>query len=303
VRTGRFLDATPSHRSRLVEAGSRLEGALVRGLAIQHDQRTATPAALIDELNGAAPSRRRYSGGEVQEIVKRATEIEASAPTGGAGAMTIGGVEALAGEVGIAPDVVRAAARALTPDRGVGFALEPPRRNPWIDGPTALAYERVVEGELPDADWQVLVDEIRHVMKNAGQVSQFGRSFSWVAARGVGVRRDLEIAVSVRGGQTRITIQEGLSQLVGAVYGGIGGGMGGGGMGPIAAILGGALNVAATALLVIIPVWLATTYATARAVYRRATNRRARELEGLADRLAELVGELVPHPELPRPSR
>jgi hypothetical protein len=304
VRRGRFLDATPSHRSRLAEAGSRLEGALVRALAIQHEQRTPTPSALMDDLTGVVHPRRRYSGGEVQEIVKRATEIEAAAPTaGGGGAMTIGGVEALAGEVGIAPDVVRAAARSLTAAGTPGIALEAPRRNPWIDGPTALAYERVVEGELPDADWQVLVDEIRHVVKNAGQVSQFGRSFSWVAARGAGVRRDLEIAVSVRGGQTRITIQEGLGQLVGAVYGGIGGGMGGGGMGPIAAIFGGALNVAATALFVIIPVWLATTYATARAVYRRATNRRARELEGLADRLAELVGELVPHPELPRPPR
>jgi serine/threonine protein kinase len=292
VRTGRFLEASAPHRSRLTDLGSRLEGALVRGLAIRHDQRTPTPAALIDELNGAAPPRRRYSGGEVEEIVKRASEIEATAPTAG-GAMTIGGVEALAAEVGIAPHVVRAAAQSLS--------LEPPRRNPWIDGPTSLVYERVVEGELPDSEWQVLVDEIRRVLRNAGQTSQFGRSFSWVAGRGSGVRRDLEIAVSVRGGRTRITIQENMSQLIGAVYGGIGGGMGGGGMGPILGILGGALHVAGPLLAVIVPLWLATTYATARAVYRYNTTRRAKELEGLADRLAELVRELVPErPRLPR---
>ena len=292
VRTGRFLEASAPHRSRLTDLGSRLEGALVRGLAIRHDQRTPTPAALVDELNGAAPPRRRYSGGEVEEIVKRASEIEATAPTAG-GAMTIGGVEALAAEVGIASNVVRAAAQSLS--------LEPPRRNPWIDGPTSLSYERVVEGELPDTEWQVLVDEIRRVLKNAGQTSQFGRSFSWVAARGSAVRRDLEIAVSVRGGRTRITIQESMSQLIGAVYGGIGGGMGGGGMGPIMGILGGALHVAGPALALIVPLWLATTYATARTVYRRSTRRRAKELEGLADRLAELVRELVPErPRLPR---
>jgi len=292
VRTGRFLEASAPHRSRLTDLGSLLEGALVRGLAIRHDQRTPTPAALIDELNGAAPPRRRYSGGEVEEIVKRASEIEATAPTAG-GAMTIGGVEALAAEVGIAPNVVRAAAQSLS--------LEPPRRNPWIDGPTSLSYERVVEGELPDTEWQVLVDEIRRVLKNAGQTSQFGRSFSWVAARGSAVRRDLEIAVSVRGGRTRITIQESMSQLIGAVYGGIGGGMGGGGMGPIMGILGGALHVAGPALALIVPLWLATTYATARTVYRRSTRRRAKELEGLADRLVELVRELVPErPRLPR---
>jgi serine/threonine protein kinase len=299
VRTGRFLEATAPHRARLADVGSRVESALVRGLAIRHDQRTATPAALIDELNATAPPppRRRFSGGEVEEIVKRATEIEASAPTaGGGGAMTIGGVEALAAEVGIAPDVVRAAAQSLRTASPSMRAVEPPRRNPWIDGPTALVFERVVEGELPDSEWQVLVDEIRSVLKNPGQVSQFGRSFSWVAARSPGIRRDLEVAVSVRGGKTRITIQEGLSQLVGAVYGGIGGGMGGGGMGPIMGILGGALHVAGAALVVIVPLWLGITYATARTVYRRSVNRRAKELEGLADRLAELVRELVPPP-------
>jgi hypothetical protein len=208
--------------------------------------------------------------------------------------MTIGGVEALAAEVGIAPSVVRAAAQSLRPASPSLAALEPPRRNPWINGPTALVFERVVEGELPDSEWQVLVDEIRRVLKNPGQVSQFGRSFSWVAARSPGIRRDLEVAVSVRGGQTRITIQEGLSQLIGAVYGGIGGGMGGGGLGPLLGILGGAMHIGGPLIVALVPVWLATTYATARAVYRHSTKQRAKELEGLADRLAELVRELVP---------
>ena len=72
-------------------------------------------------------------------------------------------------------------------------------------------------------------------------------------------------------------------------------------MGPILGILGGALHVAGPLLAVIVPLWLATTYVTARAVYRYNTNRRAKELEGLADRLAELVRELVPErPRLPR---
>src|SRR6059036_2597090 len=84
VRAGRFLEATATHRTRLSDAaGARVEGALVRGLAIRHDQRTATPAALIDELSGATVPRRRYSGGEVQEIVQRAAELEATAPTAG----------------------------------------------------------------------------------------------------------------------------------------------------------------------------------------------------------------------------
>src|SRR2546425_1590168 len=228
VRTGRFLEATASHRLRLTEAGSRLEGALVHALAIRLDQRTLTPGALIDELSGAAsPPRRRYSGGEVQEIVKRASELEATTPTAG-GATPLGGVEALAAEVGIASRVVRAAAESLVPAPAPAPAAGL-RRNRWVGGPTTLLFERVVEGEVPDSEWLGLVDEIRRVMNNVGQVSQFGRSFSWVAARRGASQRDLEVAVSVRGGQTRITIRENLASLMGAVFGGIGGGVGGGG--------------------------------------------------------------------------
>jgi hypothetical protein len=291
VRVGRFLDAAPAHRARLTEAGGRLEKGLVRGLAIRHDQRTPTPAALLGELTGTAPPaapRRRYSGGEVEEIVKRASELEASTPTAG-GSMTIGGVEALAAEVGIAPATVRAAARSMTPVPPV----EPPRLNRWIGGPTRLLFEREIEGEVQDVDWPVLVDEIRRVLRNVGQVSQFGRSFSWVATRRGASQRDLEVAVSVRGGRTRITIQESLAGLVGATYGGIGGGMGGGGMGPIMGVLFGALHLPVAAIAVIIPAWLATTFATARTVYHYNSSRRARELEALADRLAALAKDLA----------
>lgn len=295
VRSGRFLEAPPAHRSRLAEIGSRLETALVRGLSTRHDQRTATPNDLIAELTGAAAPapRRRYSDGEVQEIVKRASELEASSPTA-SGAMTIGGVEALAAEVGIAPQAIREAERSLraTP----GEAPLPARPNRWIGGPTSLMYERVVEGELLEEDYPALVEEIRSALNNVGQVSQFGRSFSWIATRRGASQRELEVAVSVRGGRTRISIKESLAPLLGAVYGGIGGGMGGGGMGPIVGILAGALHIAGPAVVAIVPMWLATTFVTARTVYRRSSTRRTKELERLADRLASLTAELVPPP-------
>ncbi len=293
VRAGRFLDAGPPQRRRLTDAGARIEAALVRGLAIRHDQRTPTPAALLDELTGASTPRRRYSGGEVEAIVRRASEIEATSPTAG-GAMTLGGVEALAAEVGIAPDVVRAAAYSLRPSPGAVTApLKPIRSNPWVGGPTTIAIERVVEGELPETEYSVLVDETRRGLKNVGQVSQLGRSFLWVASPGA-TRRNLEIVVSVRGGRTRITVQENLAPLVGAMFGGIGGGMGGGGLGPIIGILVGGLNLAPVAMVAIIPLWLGTTYVTARTVYRRNARGRVRELEALADRLAALARELIP---------
>jgi len=288
VRSGRFLEAPASHLARLTEAGSHVEAALVRGLAIRHDQRTATPAALLDELRGLAAPRRRYSETEVQEIVKRATEIEAATPTVG-GAMTIGSVEALAAEVGIAPATVRDAAQSL---RARSASLPGPRPNRWLGGPTSLVFERVVEGELPETEYQMMVEEIRRLLNNVGQVSQLGRSFSWVSNRIGSSPRDLEVAVSVRGGRTRITIRENFSPLIGGVFGGIGGGMGGGGMGPLLGIVVGALNAPAV-LPFVIPAWLLITYATARTAYHYSTARRAKTLEELADRLAAATSELI----------
>jgi serine/threonine protein kinase len=114
VRAGRFRALPGRHRARLDQLGADLEAALARGLALSHDQRTASPQELITDLSkgGQAP-KRRYDADEVQEIVRRATEREASQPTGG-GSMTIGGVEALAAEVNLAPALVREAARSLT---------------------------------------------------------------------------------------------------------------------------------------------------------------------------------------------
>jgi len=333
VRQGKFLEAPPSHRARLAQVGSRVEAALVRGMAIRHDQRTATPEALIGELTGAvtpassgagaaqaapvspaAPSgavapRRRYNEDEVQQIIGHAAEIEATSPTQ-SGAMTVGGVEALAAEVGIAPDAVRQAVQAAGrgPARGAAPVPMPPeanRRNFVIGGPTRLLVERVVEGEVPESEFPMMVEEIRRWLNRPGQVSQIGRMFSWTASGTAGSTRNTEVSVSVRGGRTYISMREGLAGLIGGIFGGIGGGMGGGGLGPIIGIFSG-FSTAAGAMA-IVPFWLATVYAVARCSYYYAVRRRQRELSGLADRLASLAESLVPRralaaprPQLPR---
>ncbi len=295
VESGRFLEAPPAHRARLAQVGSRLEGALVRGMAIRHERRTATPDALMGELTGAAEPRRRYRDEEVREIVRRASEIEASRPTAD-GALTVGGVEALAAEVGIAPETVREAARGLAlPATSGGLAAAAAATdNPWIGGPTRLAYERVVEGELPDSEFPVMLEEIRALLNHPGQVTQLGRSFSWTGVRSAGSTRGLEIAVSVRGGRTRITVHESLGNLIGGIFGGVGGGVGGGGLGLVLP-LGGAL-AGPVGMVLIVPAWLATVYLGARRIFSRTAASRRRQLEALVDRMAALALELIPGP-------
>jgi serine/threonine protein kinase len=296
VRMGRFVDAPASHRARLAQAGPVIEGALVRGMSIRHDLRTATPAALMDQLHGRAqPPRRQFAEEDVQAIVRRAAELEVTNPTA-SGQMTMGGVEQLAGEVGIPPELVRKAAREMyVKTLGALEPMEPPRRNRLIGGPTRVLIERIIEGEVPDAEFPVLVDEIRRVLGNVGQVSQLGRSFTWTAAGGSGGRM-LEVVVAVRGGRTRIVIQEHLKNLIGGIFGGIGGGMGGGGMGPILGVMIDGLNMAGAAVAVAVPAWLLFTFATARTSYYYASRRRVRQLEKLIQRLDTVARELVGTP-------
>jgi len=189
--------------------------------------------------------------------------------------MTIGGVEPLAGEVGVAPELVRAAGRVFASGRASANRKEQLGR--WTDGAVVRSDRR---GELPESEYATArVEEIRRAIRIRDHVSQIGRSFSWMVARGPVVRRDLEIAVSVAVVGRALRSRESLNQLVGAVFGGIGGGMGGGGIGPIIGVGVGAFHLVGPAVVAIIPAWLGLTYLTARTVYSRITKKRARELE------------------------
>ncbi len=299
TRSGRFLEAPAAHRARLTEVGGVIEGALVRGLSTRHDLRTDSPETLLAELTGAAaPPRRRYREDEIREIVRRATELEASNPTGQA--MTLGGVEALAAEVGVTPELVRQAARSLR-ERDTPTALPAP--SGWskvINGPTSFLFERTVEGELPEGEFPVMVDEIRREIRHAGQVSQLGRSFSWTMTPSPSLRRDVEVAVSVRNGRTRITVRENMGPIIGPIFGGICGGVGGGGMGAVMGITMGALGLPPITLAGIIPLWLSGVFLTARTIYGNTARSREQECLRLTDRLVAMAEELIAErPRLP----
>jgi len=60
---------------------------------------------------------------------------------------------------------------------------------------------------------------------------------------------------------------------------------------------------APAALIAAIPLWIATIFAGTRSVYHYTVGGRRRELETLADRLAELARQLAPAPLPPAPER
>ena len=96
--------------------------------------------------------------------------------------------------------------------------------------------------------------------------------------------------VTVRGGQTRIRVEEKIGALAGGLFGGImGGGGGGGGMaifGSLSAFVG--PPVAVLGLIA----WLGGMYGLSRTIFTGVASKRGHELRGLADRLAELVKDV-----------
>jgi serine/threonine protein kinase len=159
--------------------------------------------------------------------------------------------------------------------------------NPFLGSATRIVVEVVVDGEMPERDYDLVLDIIRRDVGEVGQIGSVGRTFSWSVSN---QSRKLQISVMGRGGKTTVRIDEQLGQITGGIFGGmmggIGGGLGGAVMGSIA---GGAheplLGLAAWAGI------LASAYGGARFTLRRiATGRREKLLE-IANELGKQIAE------------
>ena len=278
-----FVDASLSHRERLDGMSAAVEQALVRALALRTVHRFSTPSEFAEALE--ARGNRKYRHTEAKEILKRAASDEAAAPPAETGAMSLAGVERIGAEVGIPARQVRQAA---------GVATRPdfhPKASKFLGAPTVLSFERVVEVELSEEDFPLLIEEIRLTLRNVGSINTYGKSLAWQTAKSLDqVGRDVHVMVTVRGGQTRIRVEERIGALAGGLFGGImGGGGGGGGMaifGSLSAFVG--LPVAVLGLIA----WLGGMYGLSRTIFTGVASKRGHELRGLADRLAELVKDV-----------
>jgi hypothetical protein len=86
-------------------------------------------------------------------------------------------------------------------------------------------YETVVDGEMSDDDFDLLLDVIRQHTSIPGQMTSVGRSISWQGHQG---RSNLGVTVFMRAGKTTIRVSENMKATAGALFGGIMGGVGGG---------------------------------------------------------------------------
>jgi predicted Ser/Thr protein kinase len=190
------------------------------------------------------------------------------------------------------------AARVTGPPVVAGVRTRHAKGSPLAGAPTSLVYEADVAGQLSPNDFDVIAHTIRSVIGEAGVATALGRSFSWSPGSGDNQRR-LYISITAVRGRTQIRAEERLGPLAGALFGGLVGGLGGGLGGGSLGVTLGALHMGGAAAFVSLGI-VAGAYTLARTIFTHAANTRAREVEGLVERLAEQVAELVAFDEPPR---
>lgn len=228
------------------------------------------------------PSR-RFNETDTDAILRRAAELASGAEgTPAQRGLTLEEMEALVGEAGLDPELIRRAARDVT-------LKQVEAATPWAGAPRRILIEREIDGEVTEELWESMVGEIQRTLGGIGFASRVGRTRSWTVAQ-TGQRgptsRSVSVTVSSHKGKSVIRVDETLSQLAGALFGGIVGGGGGGSTGIWIGIGMGVLHspVAAAAL---VAGALMGFYSLARALFRRTFRKRSEELNELVARLAE----------------
>jgi serine/threonine-protein kinase len=292
VRVGRFLDASPQHRDRLDQLPGRLEQVLTRALAMRPSDRFATPGEFADALTAASEGTAKLSEGAVRDIIERAVELDASQSTAPlateGGALSVGGVEQVAAQVGVPPDRVREAVRELEPPPGsppadaTALALVKPRFHKG-----RLTVDRTVPGEVPESEYEALVDEIQRALGFVGNVSGIGKALIWSGTKPGFVGRDTRVTVTRGEDHTRIHVEEHVEirgpSMFAPAWGAAGGGMAGLG------ILAGLGLSDTAAIFLVIPMAVGGAILTVNGIVKGLARRYSPQLEALADRLASHV--------------
>jgi hypothetical protein len=304
LRFGRFPDASPEHRERLDRLPGRVEQALVKALAVRPEDRFASPGEFAAALALAASGTAKLAPDTVQEVLERASEIEyEQGASGGADAgpqaLSIGTIEQVAAEAGIAPDHVRAAIQQA--GSAAGSLSSPVRQgaiavtSSEIDSKAErISAQRFVDGEIPRSEHEALAAEIQRTLRQAGHVTSLGRSLTWTStSQSAGDPRVL-VTITSEDGRSQILVEQSrgndLTKYIAPPLAAAGGGAVG--ISLIALLFGGDTGAVAGGIALVVT---GATFAfgsamtTAHAMWARFRDRSIPRVEQLADQLADSV--------------
>ena len=285
----------------------------------------AQPDAAAADRSRSENGRRLVSETEAQAVWRRAAELQANTsaqsapplpavadrpvrPLSASSAYRLEDVRASAVDAGIPEPLVEQALaeHGLLRASGAGAKAEsvvavprgrtpavvvadgpPQKANVFLGTPIRILVDATIEGEMPERDYDLVLDIIRREIGEVGQIGSVGRTFSWSVSN---QNRKLQISVMPRGGRTTVRIDEQLGNLAGGLFGGLVGGAGGG-LG--AAIMGIVAGRAGEPLLGVglWAAWLATMFGTARFTLQQVADRRRDKLKELARQIGDQIAE------------
>ncbi len=252
----------------------------------------------------------RMSSRDAEQVWARAAELQAnsgehvSAPSFAAPAelLTRGfdasDVRAAAVDAGIDSRYVNRAlverdAANVVVQRGVSLEQKP---NVFLGDASKIEYSAVVERELRADEFEEIADELRTMIGQVVSVSAVGRTLTvnTTAHSGrSGMPRTLQVTVSSRNGRTQIRAFEDLNQVAGGLFGGLGAGAGIGGASLVAALTLKFAHSGAAATMAVLS-WIMLALLSARFFFKRASQKRQKELEKLVRDVASRIRALPP---------
>jgi eukaryotic-like serine/threonine-protein kinase len=302
-------------------ANDRFEtsGALAEAL-----ERVRADAVTADESR-SENSKALISETQAQSIWKRAAELQAhtssqpalpapvvaprsARPVSESSAYQLADVRASAVDAGIPETFVQQALAEYglvkTPGANANAAIvrrphgtpavvvnEGPRQsvNPLLGSPTRILVEATIDGEMPERDYDLVLDIIRREIGEVGQIGSVGRTFSWSVS---GRERRMQISVMPRNGKTTIRVDEQLGHDARRTFA-LCMGPGGAGLG---GMLMGSIAAATHEPLLGLSAWAgiaATAYGTARLIFARLVSNRQRKLNDVTTQIATQIAESI----------
>ena len=158
----------------------------------------------------------------------------------------------------------------------------------WLGGPTKLATETVLDGELPETAFAVLIDHVRDVLGAPGQTSVLPGSVTWNQVPTA--TRAIEVRITSRHNKTTLRVSENLNGWAGGIYAGVGSISSTG-----ASVAGATLGLAGlgVALVAGAGLWLG-----ARKLFGGMSDKYLGQIHDLSERLAELAKEEIEQAQL-----
>jgi eukaryotic-like serine/threonine-protein kinase len=186
--------------------------------------------------------------------------------------------------------------RVIDPVKGIDKARgqpgllvhERPRPvDPLLRAPTRLVFDATVEAEMPERDFDILLDVIRRRTGEVGQVSAIGRALGWSVNT---PDRNVQLSVVARHGQTAIHVEEDLKSAAQRLA---------------SRVMAGGWVLGASVFLISVPLgnpllgigaWsgiVLSSYAFTRAWYESVADRRRAQLREMVDAVVRQISTLT----------